>query len=385
VPDKLRATLRLPLCDQGIDLIAKTKTGGFWAIQCKYRTGKHRSLTWREISTFVGLAFGVCKGIEFGLIAHAGERYTKVLEEAERVGFLSNDVWSTLEESFFDDLRERLRGKPQKLVALTPRPHQKRAIEKAKSYFAKRVNTRGKIIMPCGAGKSLIGFWIADALSAAAVVVAVPALWLIQQTLPVWLREFVAREHAEGLRWLCACSDETVKDELDSTITHTQDLGYPPTTKVEGIVGWLDATKTAKKRVIFVTYQSGKVLAEALRRSGTEVDLGIMDEAHKMVGNKERLFSHLLFDKNVLMKRRVFMTATERRFRGESDKIASMEDPAIYGDTIECLSFKEALEQNPPILSDYKIVTMMISRRDIESLVAENRYVLPKGPRWDAR
>lgn len=67
VPEKLRASLRHPQGDQGIDLIARTKAGGFWAIQCKYRTGKNRSLTWREISTFVGLAFGVFKGIEYWL------------------------------------------------------------------------------------------------------------------------------------------------------------------------------------------------------------------------------------------------------------------------------------------------------------------------------
>ena len=134
--------------------------------------------------------------------------------------------------------------------------------------------------------------------------------------------------------------------------------------------------------MIFATYQSGKVLAEALRKDGTEVDLGIMDEAHKTVGDKKRLFSHLLFDNNVSIKRRVFMTATERRFRGESDAIASMEDPTTYGDTIECLSFKEALEQNPPILSDYKIITMVISHRDIEQLVVANRYVRPEDAQW---
>jgi predicted helicase len=52
VPENVRKALKLPDRDQGIDLIAKTKLGGYWAIQCRYRTGKVRSLTWREISTF---------------------------------------------------------------------------------------------------------------------------------------------------------------------------------------------------------------------------------------------------------------------------------------------------------------------------------------------
>ena len=176
-------------------------------------------------------------------------------------------------------------------------------------------------------------------------MVVVPSLALIQQTLPIWLREFTARGHADGLRWLCVCSDETVAEGTDSIIVHTQDLGYPPTTRIEDIVGWLDATKTAKKRVIFATYQSGKVLAKAVRQAGAKIDLGIMDEAHKTVGAKERLFSHLLFDKSVLIKRRVFMTATERRFAGESDAIVSMEDSAIYGETFEHLSFKRRLSR----------------------------------------
>jgi predicted helicase len=55
------------------------------------------------------------------------------------------------------------------------------------------------------------------------------------------------------------------------------------------------------------------------------------------------------------------MTATERQFVGESEDILSMDDAAVYGDTFELLSFKEALDQAPPILSDYKIVTMVIS------------------------
>ena len=120
-----------------------------------------------------------------------------------------------------------------------------------------------------------------------------------------------------------------------------------------------------------------------MRTAGVEVDLAIMDEAHKTVGDKKRLFSHLLFDENLPIKRRVFMTATERRFAGDSDAVVSMDDPAIYGDTIELLTFKTALEQDPPIISDYKIITMVISQAEIETLVAQNRYLRPETARWD--
>ena len=240
VPEKVRAALKLPGLDQGIDLIAKAHDGGYWAIQCKYRTDKKRSLGWRELSTFTGLAFGVCKGITHALVAHTGERYTKVLKEAAHVSFLAGDKWETLEPDFFAALGDHLKSKPHALVPSTPRPHQQQAIDSAREYFGTPGNVRGKIIMPCATGKSLSGFWIADALPAKTIVVAVPSLALIEQTLPVWLREFSALGHAEGLRWLCVCSDETVAKAADSIIVHTQDLPYPCTTTVEEIVEWLE-------------------------------------------------------------------------------------------------------------------------------------------------
>ena len=61
VPQAVSEKLRLPATDQGIDLVAETHDGEFWAIQCKYRQTTDRSLTWREISTFTGLAFWVCR------------------------------------------------------------------------------------------------------------------------------------------------------------------------------------------------------------------------------------------------------------------------------------------------------------------------------------
>ena len=60
-----------------------------------------------------------------------------------------------------------------------------------------------------------------------------------------------------------------------------------------------------------------------------------------------------------------------------------MDDPVTYGDTFELLSFKEALESDPPILSDYKIITILVTRFEIAQLVRKNLLVrLDKG-KWD--
>ncbi len=75
-------------------------------------------------------------------------------------------------------------------------------------------------------------------------------------------------------------------------------------------------TKSQKRKIIFSTYQSGKVLARGVKKAKVAFDLRIMDEAHRTVGPESRSFSHLLYDKNVRIKRRLFMTATERIVRG---------------------------------------------------------------------
>jgi hypothetical protein len=135
--------------------------------------------------------------------------------------------------------------------------------------------------------------------------------------------------------------------------------------------------------VIFATYQSGEALGKAAQKAKFAFDLGIMDEAHKTVGDGDKLFSHLLHDKNLPINRRIFMTATERRYRGKGDKILSMDNAAIYGDTFHLLSFKKALETKPAILSDYRIVTILVSREEVANLIRKNVFVKPDKGRWN--
>jgi predicted helicase len=63
VPHDVRQAIGLPPIDQGIDLIALTRDGEYWAIQAKYRTDTLSALSWPEVATFAGLAFGTCKQI----------------------------------------------------------------------------------------------------------------------------------------------------------------------------------------------------------------------------------------------------------------------------------------------------------------------------------
>ena len=380
VPTSLAKKIKLPSDDQGIDLVAETKDGEHWAIQSKYREDSDQSIAWREISTFTGLAFGVCRGFSYGLIASTTERITNVLKHQDRIGFAALDVWQGLDEEFFKRLQSHLYHKRAVLKPRLPRPHQNKAIADAFTYFVKNKHKRGKLIMPCGTGKSLTSYFIAQKLKARKIVIAVPSLSLIKQTLKAWMYESMARK--QDVEWICVCSDESAgKVEQDDAVVLKQDLGVPCLTNSKEIADWLKR-KHNSLTIVFTTYQSGEALAKAARRAGFTFDLGIMDEAHKTAGAKDRLFSHLILDKNIKITRRLFMTATERRYRGESDAILSMEDSDDYGETIHKLSFKKALEYKPAILSDYKVVTIHISHEEIADLVRNRAFVRPKTKGW---
>jgi hypothetical protein len=149
---------------------------------------------------FIGLSTGICKNISYGLIAFSGERYAKLLHDGERIGFLSSEVWHALGADFFAKAHALKAHEPIVRQARSPRPHQTRAIEKAEAYFADPANTRGKLIMPCGTGKSLTAFWIAERLEAETILIAVPSLSLMRQTLHVWLEELTARDKGRDER-----------------------------------------------------------------------------------------------------------------------------------------------------------------------------------------
>jgi predicted helicase len=380
VPLDLLKKLKLPATDQGIDIVAETHEGEFWGVQCKYRQQTDQSLTWREVSTFAGLV-GLCRGMTFGLICSTTERLTHVLKHQEKIGPCALDVWQELDAEFFTRLRAHLAHKPQVLKPLRPRPHQKEAVKDGAAHFVKGKAKRGKLIMPCGSGKSLTAWWIAGELASRSIVIAVPSLALIRQTLKVWLRETMANQQA--VEWICVCSDESAgRVESDDSAVLRQDLGVPCLTDPKEIAAWLKR-KHQGLTVVFTTYQSGEALAKAARAAKFSFDLGIMDEAHKTVGDGEKLFSHLLHDKNLLIRRRLFMTATERRYKGQSDTVLSMDDPAIYGETFHLLSFKRAMEYDPPILSDYKIISIAVSREEVAELIRKNTFVRPDKGTWN--
>jgi superfamily II DNA or RNA helicase len=369
VPKKDLEIIGLESRDLGIDLIAKKGTE-YHAIQCKYHTDKNQNVTFREVSTFISLLGGYDKLTE-GYICSSAISTSKNYDDVKKkhISKLLGDTWNNLDKDFFDRVRKYLNKEEYNPIPYYPRPHQENATNEAYNHFIKNQESRGKLIFPCGAGKSLTGFWMMEKLDAMSTVIAVPSLSLIKQTLDVYLKEIVAR--GIKVNWLCICSDEGIGDNTEIRFK-TDDIGVPCKTDPEYIKNWLIENKDTRN-VIFTTYQSSRLIASISKELKHTFDLGILDEAHKTVGGRDKLFSHLLFEENISIKSRIFMTATERFYRGSKDDIVSMDDTDIYGDIFAQMSFKEAIELE--LLTDYKIITIDIKKSEISEFIKDNGLV----------
>lgn len=367
LPIWVQKTLNLK-SDIGFDLILEDNEGSLIPVQCKYHSDPNRNVGWKEASTFVGLyndkkdcqeaflcsnAFGVSKNFD----SLQGKPINRIL----------GSQWLQLDESFFSSIGN---NDTKKLDPYIPLKHQEKAIRDAKSYFLKGGKTRGKLIFPCGSGKSLTGFWFTQHLGTQTTLIAVPSLALVKQTLEVYFREITAQNLQ--VKWLCVCSDHDIGAGVSEVKFSTHDIGIPSTTDSVKIKHWLKRTQ-GDNRYVFTTYQSGQRLADICKETGTQFDLGIFDEAHKTVGAKDKLFSHLLFHQNIKIERRIFMTATERFYTGSKDDIASMDNEEIYGEVFSKMSFKDAIATK--LLTDYKIITIDVAKEEIASFIRKNKLV----------
>jgi predicted helicase len=368
VPAQVRKRVVLPHADEGIDLIACTRHGEYWAIQSKFRSQRDQPLTRRELGTFTSLAFNTCRNIALAVVAHTCTRPVSkrhLMRDTVEIGL---DRWQSLDWGL---IVGSLKGKAARPKVRHPRPHQVRAISAAKKHFIRDKAARGRLIMPCGTGKSLAAYWIAEALKARTILVAVPSLALIRQGVTDWTREFLANGQVPD--WVCVCSDETVGNlERDEFVGEVYELGLPTDTDPEKIASLLRAPGKAPK-IVFTTYQSSDKLAAAARLAGVEFDLAIFDEAHKTVGIRSKTFATLLRSRRFKARYRLFMTATERVFRGDSDDVLSMDNEADYGKRFFQMSYKEAISQR--IISDYKILTIAVSDARVARAIEENRIL----------
>lgn len=375
LPNDIRSKIKLPKGDEGIDLIAEEFTGKIWAVQCKYRANAELPLTRNELGTFLQLAFHHCTGISHALVSHTASHPVKKRHLLPHTSELGLDIWANISPDVWQLIQARLHQRELILQPREPRKHQLKAIHNAVEYFLTQEGTRGRLIMPCGTGKSLTAFWIGIRLDAKTIVVAVPSLALLKQSLETWTREFMAI--GEKPSWLCVCSDETVGDIGDDFIvSQSNDLGVPTTTSQSDICEFLQLS-TSRRKVVFTTYQSCRRVASAIRETACRIDLAVLDEAHKTVGHPSKPFAALVTGDILNIRHRLFMTATERIIRGDDEDVLSMDDVSIYGKPIFVYTFKEAIDDG--VICDYKIVALAIRSENVADAMAAGGKLLFQG------
>lgn len=380
--------------DTGIDLVARERdSGDYTAIQCKFYEPTH-TLRKEDIDSFF-TASGK-NPFTNRIIISTTDRWGKNAEDAledqtipvQRIGLAeiadSPIDWDIawVDGDLQIDVSEATRHEP--------RPHQATAIEKVFTGFAAG-NDRGKLIMACGTGKTFTALKIAERTAtenggSARILFAVPSISLLSQT----LREWTAQTQLD-LRTFAVCSDTKVSRAAEDI--HTYDVAIPVTTNAATLLHEMEHRKRAKGlTVVFTTYQSMPVIADAQKLGVAPFDLVICDEAHRTTGvtledAAESNFVRVHDEDYLHATRRLYMTATPRIYdetvKAKADEhsaeITSMDDETKYGPEFHRLSFGEAVERG--LLTDYKVLVLTVD----EEMVAAPLQAQLAGPDGDLR
>jgi len=361
--------------DCGIDLVFQDKNGKHWAVQAKC-VHPDREITKAEIDSFFSesndsrIHGRLLMASTDGIGSNARQMIRR--QEKQVVCFLL-DNFRKSEVEFPASLKDLNKGKPKEI--LKPKPHQNCAIQ---DVVAGLKNARkGQLIMACGTGKTLTSLWIKEELEAQQVLVLVPSLSLLSQTLRAWTA--TAKTH---FNWICVCSDESVAKQdrtEDAWFTHVSDIGVPVTGDVREIQSFL---RGEGAKVVFSTYQSSPLIAEAQQdRKIPAFDIAFADEAHRCAGNVSEAFGCVLDDKRIRSDKVLFMTATPRilskqiksKAEGRDIETASMDDPQVFGVVLHQLKFSQAIEQD--LLSDYRVVIVGVEDPRVQARI-QNRALL---------
>ena len=258
---------------------------------------------------------------------------------------------------------------------------------------------RGRIILPCGTGKTRISLRIVEELTPNGEIslVLCPSIALVAQIRREYLQNTVL-----GIRALAVCSDKTAgydpkkegvrntaKDPTaDNSNVSASEVKGRVTTDPKEIAEWIRVGKVVRRiNVIFGTYQSGRPIADALQEVGVTVQVLVADEAHRTAGlrrknrvkkallspNEQRVRDFTLCHDNdaIPATYRVYQTATPRiydtskvRLSRNSDwMVRSMDDEAVFGVELYRKSYVEAVQNR--WLADYRIIAVGVNGADV--------------------
>ena len=375
--------------DLGIDLVARTKDGEYWAIQCKFYK-ENANIDKGMVDSFISNSsrkfddpISGKEGIEFAArywVSTTENFNANALEIIQNQAIPVHRISLEMLASSQVDWQALLDGKPQDRPKKELFEHQKTALAKTARHFQQ--HDRGKLIMACGTGKSYTACQIAaqEVKPKGAILCLVPSISLVNQFLNGWMADTELPTHA-----ICICSDARAsrKKNEDENSDSLTDLALPATTNAHEIARrYLAYAKLLEKEdkgqiVVFSTYQSIDQVAKAQESISQELgrqhefDLIICDEAHRTTGiikpeEGKPDFTKVHDNDFIRGKKRLYMTATPRLYADnvkarakQSDfELCSMDDEKLYGPEIHHVSFGYAVSEGH--LTDYKVLVLTV-------------------------
>lgn len=261
------------------------------------------------------------------------------------------------------------------------RPHQQNALNATLAGFQRE--SRGKLIMACGTGKTFTSLKIAEAYAGAGkrVLFLVPSLSLLSQTLTEWTQESATLLHSFAV---CSDSDVGKKKGVDDFEMQVHELRYPATTDPARLALEMNKRHDSEHMsVVFSTYHSIDTISQAQQQHGLPAfDLIVCDEAHRTTGatfgdEDESNFVKVHDAAFIQATKRLYMTATPRIYgdnakaKAETDNVAlcSMDDPLLYGPELYVINFSEAVRLG--LLCDYKVVVLAIEESHVSRRIQD--------------
>lgn len=384
--------------DTGIDLVALTHEGDYWAIQCKcYQESS--TIDKPAVDSFLSTSSREFKNEQLKTVSFAqrlwisttnkwGPNATEAIKN-QNPPVVRLGLFDLLEAPVdWEKLDNGITGEQSRISDRDLKPHQKEALENTHEYF--KANNRGKLIMACGTGKTFNSLRIAEKETdgKGLVLFLVPSIALLGQTLREW-----TTFAKEPINAVCICSDpeitkkKTKNDDSDSY--SVVDLALPASTNVKDIIHQFkqfNKKSNGGMTVVFSTYQSIEVIAKAQKELQKEFpklqefDLIICDEAHRttgvsLAGEDESAFTKVHDNNFLKSKKRLYMTATPRLYSDDIKSkaaqaeavLCSMDDVKLYGEEIYRIGFGEAVEKD--LLTDYKVLILTLSDKDVPPAV----------------
>ena len=376
--------------DIGIDLVAQDRRdGSYWAIQCKCLDDEV-TLDYPSVATFYGKT-GINGTYPHTMIVTTASSFSNHLDTVA-------ENWSTV-RIFTEDMAESdidfqdwIEGKTSTIRVLKePRPHQREAIDDCLKKF--ELYDRGQLIMACGTGKTITSLRLTEELlhqkkvDNGRVLFLAPSIALVGQTMREW-----ANQSKKPITCAVVCSD-TKASSVDEDLWESslKDLPFPASTDPSVLFSQMRKNQPDTLSVIFSTYQSIQVVADAQAMGLPDFDIIICDEAHRTTGmadqNKPEETSEFVkvHDNSIIHgKKRLYMTATPkiygdraiRQANADSYIVSSMDDESVFGPEFHHLSFGRAIDEN--LLTDYKVIALTIPK-DVVSEVYQRAMAAETG------